>query len=155
MGKFLRVNLSTGGIKEEKFSDDVLKGFIGGRGLGVKILYDELKPRINPLSPENKILIMTGPVTGTPSPETGRWCSVTKSPLTGTIHDSQSGGDFGPYLKFSGFDGIIFEGASEKPVYLWLDDGNAEIKDASHLWGKDVFQTTDTIIKDHEDKKLE
>lgn len=152
VGKFLRADLSTSGIKEEKFSDDVLKDFIGGRGLGVKILYDELKPGINPLSPENKILVMTGPVTGTPSPGTGRWCSVTKSPLTGTIHDSQGGGDFGPYLKFSGFDGIIFEGASEKPVYLWLDDGNAEIKDASHLWGKDVFQTTDTIIKDHGDK---
>lgn len=153
MGKFLRVNLSIGRIKEEKFSDNVLKSFIGGRGLGVKILYDELKPGTDPLSPENKILIMTGPVTGTPTPESGRWCSVTKSPLTGTIHDSQSGGDFGPYLKFSGFDGIIFEGASEKPVYLWLDEGNAEIKDASHLWGKDVFQTTDTIIKDRGDKK--
>lgn len=152
MGKFLRVNLSTGRVKEEKFSDDVLKSFIGGRGLGVKILCEELKPGTDPLSPENKILIMTGPITGTATHESGRWCSVTKSPLTGTIHDSQSGGDFGPYLKFSGFDGIIFEGASKKPVYLWLDDGNAEIKDASHLWGKDVIQTTDTIIKEQGDK---
>lgn len=151
MGKFLRVNLSAGRIEEEEFSNNVLKSFIGGRGLGVKILYDELKPGTDPLSPRNKILIMTGPVTGTPTPESGRWCSVTKSPLTGTIHDSQCGGDFGPYLKFSGFDGIIFEGTSGKPVLLWLDDGSAEIKDASHLWGKDVSDTTDIVIRDQGD----
>lgn len=153
MGKFLRVNLSSGQIKEEKISDEILRDFIGGRGLGVKILYDELEPGIDPLSPENKILILTGPVTGTPTPESGRWCSVTKSPLTYTIHDSHSGGDFGPYLKFSGFDGVIFEGASEKPVYLWIDDGKPELRDAKHLWGKDIFQTTDTIIKESGDEK--
>jgi aldehyde:ferredoxin oxidoreductase len=148
IGRFLRVNLSTGSIKEEKIPEDILRDFIGGRGLGVKVLYDELKAGIDPLSPENKILILTGPLTGTASPESGRWCSVTKSPLTGTIHDSQSGGDFGPYLKFAGFDGVLFEGSSEKPVYLWLDDGQPEINDASSLWGKDVFHTTDAIIKE-------
>jgi aldehyde:ferredoxin oxidoreductase len=146
-GKFLRVNLSSGQIRDEKIPEETLRNFIGGRGLGVKILYDELKPRIDPLSPMNKIVILTGPVTGTPAPESGRWCSVTKSPLTGTIHDSHSGGDFGPFLKFSGVDGVIFEGASEKPVYLWIEDGHGELKDASHLWGKDVFTTTDMIIK--------
>ncbi len=146
IGKFLRVDLSSGGIKEEKISEEILRDFIGGRGLGVKILYDELRPGVDPLSPENKIAILTGPVTGTSAPESGRWCSVTKSPLTGTIHDSQSGGDFGPYLKFAGLDGVIFEGASEKPVLLWVEDGDAELRDASHLWGKDVFATTDSLI---------
>lgn len=152
VGKFLRIDLGSGQIKDEKIPEETLRDFIGGRGLGVKILYDELKTGIDPLSPENKIVILTGPVTGTPAPESGRWCSVTKSPLTGTIHDSQSGGDFGPYLKFAGVDGVIFEGASEKPVFLWIENGHAELKDASHLWGKDVFTTTDEIIKG--DKKI-
>lgn len=146
IGKLLRIDLSSGQMKDEKIQENVLKTFIGGRGLGVKILYDELKPGTDPLSPDNKIAILTGPVTGTPALESGRWCSVTKSPLTGTIHDSQSGGDFGPYLKFAGFDGVIFEGAAEKPVYLWIDQGHAELKDASTLWGKDVFTTTDSLI---------
>ncbi|KON29788.1 aldehyde:ferredoxin oxidoreductase [miscellaneous Crenarchaeota group-15 archaeon DG-45] len=147
VGKFLRIDLGSGRIKDEKIPEETLRNFIGGRGLGVKILYDELRTGIDPLLPENKIVILTGPVTGTPAPESGRWCSVTKSPLTGTIHDSQSGGDFGPYLKFAGVDGVIFEGASEKPVFLWIEDGDAELRDASHLWGKDVFATTDGIIK--------
>ncbi|MCW4038885.1 MAG: aldehyde ferredoxin oxidoreductase family protein [Candidatus Bathyarchaeota archaeon] len=146
IGKLLRIDLSSGQIMDEKIPENVLRNFIGGRGLGVKILYDELKPGTDPLSPDNKIAILTGPVTGTPALESGRWCSVTKSPLTGTIHDSQSGGDFGPYLKFSGLDGVIFEGASEKPVYLRVDQGHAELKDASDLWGKDVFTTTDSLI---------
>ncbi|MGQ9552342.1 MAG: aldehyde ferredoxin oxidoreductase family protein [Candidatus Bathycorpusculaceae bacterium] len=147
VGRFLRVDLSQSRMEEQQFPEETLRDFIGGRGLGVKILYDELRPGTDPLSPDNKIAILTGPVTGTSAPESGRWCSVTKSPLTGTIHDSQSGGDFGPYLKFSGFDGIIFEGASQKPVYLWIDNGHAELRDASSLWGKDTFTTTDAIIK--------
>lgn len=146
IGKILRVNLGKGTIKNEKIPDETLKKFIGGRGLGVKIMYDELEPGIDPLSPENKIALLTGPVTGTPAPESGRWSSVTKSPLTGTIHDSNSGGDFGPYLKFAGVDGVIFEGTSEKPVYLWVEDGEGELKDATHIWGKDIFQTTDTLV---------
>jgi aldehyde:ferredoxin oxidoreductase len=147
MGKYIRVDLGSQSIREEKFPDDVLRNFVGGRGLGVKILYDELRPGIDPLGPDNKLVILTGPVTGTITPESGRWCSVTKSPLTGTIHDSQSGGDFGAFLKFSGFDGIVFEGISEKPVYLKLDEGHVELKDAAHIWGKDVFTTTDMLTK--------
>lgn len=154
MGKLLRVNLTDGTIKEEKISDEVLKMFIGGRGLGVKILYDELKPGVDPFSPENKIAILTGPLTGTAAPSSGRWCSVTKSPLTGTIHDSHSGGFFGPELKFAGFDGIIIEGASEKPVYLWVHDGEAELRDASCLWGMDTHDTTDTICKELGDPEI-
>ncbi|MEM2922271.1 MAG: aldehyde ferredoxin oxidoreductase N-terminal domain-containing protein, partial [Candidatus Bathyarchaeia archaeon] len=114
----------------------------------------ELKRNVDPLSPENKIVILTGPVTGTSAPQSGRWCSVTKSPLTNTIHDSQSGGDFGPYMKFAGIDGIIFEGASERPVYLWVSNGSAELRDASSLWGKDVFTTTEAIISGNKNVRV-
>ncbi|HJX23836.1 MAG TPA: aldehyde ferredoxin oxidoreductase family protein [Candidatus Bathyarchaeia archaeon] len=146
-GKFFRVNLSSGQVEEETIPEETLRDFIGGRGLGVKIIYDELKPGTDPLGPDNKIVILTGPVTGTPTAESGRWCSVTKSPLTGTIHDSHSGGDFGPYLKFAGVDGMIIEGVSPKPVYLWVENSGISIMDASDLWGKDVNDTTDMLRK--------
>lgn len=145
-GRFLRVDLSSGSIRDAKIPVATLRNFIGGRGLGVKLLYDALPPGTDPLSPANQILFLTGPLTGTAAPESGRWCSVTKSPLTGTIHDSQSGGDFGPYLKFAGFDGVLFDGAAEQPVYLSIDDGEPQLRSASHLWGKDVFHTTDSLL---------
>jgi len=149
MGKFIRVNLWAGKIKFETLPDTILRAWIGGRGLGVYLAFKEIPPKTDPLSPSNKIYIMTGPVTGIAGvPESGRWCSVTKSPLTNTIHDSQSGGKFGPELKFAGFDGIFIEDSSEKPVYLWIHDGKAEIRDARHLWGLDVHSTTDKIIEE-------
>lgn len=147
MGRVLRVDLTYGKILVEDLPPgDVLRRWIGGRGLGVYYMLKEVDPRINPLSPGNKTIVATGPLTGvTGVPSSGRWCSVTKSPLTGTIHDSHSGGKFGPELKFAGFDIVIIEGASEKPVYLWIYDGKAELRDAKHLWGKDVHSTTDAI----------
>lgn len=147
MGTTLRVNLFEGKlIKEPLPPDDVLRAWLGGRGLGVYYLLKEVNPKVDPLSPENKAVVATGPLTGvTGVPSSGRWCSVTKSPLTGSIHDAQSGGKFGPELKFAGFDAVIIEGASERPVYLWLHDGEAELKDAKHLWGKDTHATTDAI----------
>ncbi|MEM2852529.1 MAG: aldehyde ferredoxin oxidoreductase family protein [Ignisphaera sp.] len=147
MGRVLRVDLTHGKILIEDLPpEDVLRRWIGGRGLGVYYMLKEVDPRINPLSPSNKAIVATGPLTGvTGVPSSGRWCSVTKSPLTGTIHDSHSGGKFGPELKFAGFDIIVIEGASEKPVYLWIYDGKAELRDAKHLWGKDVHSTTDAI----------
>ncbi|MEM4627915.1 MAG: aldehyde ferredoxin oxidoreductase N-terminal domain-containing protein, partial [Ignisphaera sp.] len=147
MGRVLRVDLTHGKILVEDLPpEDVLRRWIGGRGLGVYYMLKEVDPRINPLSPSNKAIVATGPLTGvTGVPSSGRWCSVTKSPLTGTIHDSHSGGKFGPELKFAGFDIIVIEGASEKPVYLWIYDGKAELRDAKHLWGKDVHSTTDAI----------
>ena len=149
MGKFLRVNLSNGSFKTESIPEDILKTWIGGRGLGVYLMFKEVDPKVNPLSDENKIFILTGPVTGVAgSPEPGRWCSVTKSPLTNTIHDSQSGGDFGPELKFAGYDGIFIEGRSPKPVYLFITENKVELRDASHLWGKDVHSTTDLVIEE-------
>jgi len=148
MGKILRVNLWEERVKEEVLPEEVLKKWIGGRGLGVYLMLKEVDPKINPFSPANKLLILTGPLTGTAAPSSGRWCSVTKSPLTNTIHDSHSGGKFGPELKFAGYDAIIIEGAAEKPVYLWIYDGKAELRDARHLWGKDTHTTTDMIIEE-------
>lgn len=146
MGKIARVNLWSGKVRYESLPEKILRKWIGGRGLGVYLALREIPPRVDPLSPSNKVFILTGPITGVAGvPEAGRWCSVTKSPLTNTVHDSQSGGKFGPELKFAGFDGIIIEEASEKPVYLWVHDGVVEIRDATHLWGMDVHSTTDTI----------
>ncbi|MCX8165415.1 MAG: aldehyde ferredoxin oxidoreductase family protein [Acidilobaceae archaeon] len=148
-GRVLRVDLTSGKLYHEELPEEVLRTWIGGRGLGVYIMLKEVDPKVNPLSPENKAIVATGPLTGIPglvSP--GRWASITKSPLTGTIHDAHSGGKFGPELKFAGFDAIIIEGASEKPVYLWIHDGKAELRDAAHLWGKDVHATTDAIIEE-------
>jgi aldehyde:ferredoxin oxidoreductase len=122
--------------------------YIGGRGLGVKILTDEVDPGIEPLSPENKLIFMTGPLTGTMAASPGRYEVVAKAPLTGTIGGANSGGHFGPELKFAGYDGIIFEGRAEKPVYLWINDDHVELRSAEHLWGKNTFETTDQLLKE-------
>lgn len=145
MGRILRVNLYKEEIRVETLPDEVLKKWLGGRGLGVYLLLKELNPKVDPLSPENKIVLLTGPLTGTGYPMSGRWCSVTKSPLTNGIHDSHSGGKWGPELKFAGFDAIVVEGAAEDPVWLWIRDGKAELRCARKLWGKDVHSTTDMI----------
>jgi aldehyde:ferredoxin oxidoreductase len=147
-GKILRVDLSNGTIKVENLNEDVARKFIGGRGLATKLFIDEVSPQVNALSPENKLLIATGPLTGTPTPTGGRYMVVTKSPLTGTIASSNSGGYWGAELKFAGYDIIILEGKSEKPVYLMIDDDTVEIRDASHLWGKVVSETTSTLLKE-------
>ena len=150
MGRVLRANLTDSKLLIEDLPpENVLRKWIGGRGLGVYYMLKEVNPKVDPLSPENKAIVATGPLTGvTGIPSPGRWCSVTKAPLTNTIHDAQSGGKFGPRLKFAGFDIVIIEGRSEKPVYLWLHDGKAEIRDAKHLWGRDTHDTTDTIIEE-------
>ena len=148
MGKILRVNLSTGDIKEEIPNEQDLRLFLGGAGLATKYLLDEVPKGIDPLSPENKLIIMTGPMTGTSSPSTGRFSVVAKSPLTGFWGQANSGGFWGVHLKRSGYDGIIFEGKSDKPVYLVTDSGKPELRDASHLWGKNTSETTKIIKKD-------
>ncbi len=151
-GKILRVNLTERTCKVEDLDMDLAKKFIGGRGLGTKILMDEIDPAIDPLSPENKVVIATGPMSGTPVPTGGRYMVITKSPLTGAIACSNSGGFFGAELKKAGYDLMIFEGKSEKPVYLWIEDDKVELRDASHLWGKLVSETTDELNKTHGEK---
>ncbi|MGH4139757.1 aldehyde ferredoxin oxidoreductase family protein [Clostridium sp.] len=148
MGKILRVNLSNGDINIENLNMEDAKLYIGGRGLGTKIFMDEVEPTVKPFSPENKLIFITGPLTGTFGASAGRYEVVAKAPLTGTIGASNSGGHFGPELKFAGYDGIIFEGKSEKPVYLYVNNDNVELRSAEHLWGKTVFETTDDVLKE-------
>ncbi|MBN1226511.1 MAG: aldehyde ferredoxin oxidoreductase family protein [Deltaproteobacteria bacterium] len=148
MGKILRVDLSTGKIGTEPLNEQIAKDFIGARGYAVKIFSDEVDAKIDPLGPENKIIFATGPLTLTSSPAASRYNVVTKSPLNNTIAGSNSGGFWGPELKKAGYDMIIVEGKAEKPVYLWVSEDKVELKDATHLAGKDTSETTDTIIKD-------
>ena len=145
MGKILWVNLSTGEIKEEVIEKKIYRDFLGGYGLGAKIIYDHQKPGVDPLGPDAIFGLVTGVLTGTPAVTGVRYVAVGKSPLTGGWGDANSGGYFGPYLKFAGYDGVFFEGISEKPVYLSIDNGKAELKDAGDLWGKDTYETEDIL----------
>lgn len=147
MGRILRVDLTNGKVSEEELRDDDCKLFLGGSGLATKYLYDEVPRGAEPLGEENALIFMTGPLTGTESPSAGRYCVVTKSPLTGFWAEANSGGSWGVYLKNAGFDGIIFQGISPRPVYLVVDDGKADLRDAGELWGKGVSET-DRMIKE-------
>jgi len=147
-GTLIRVNLTTGDIKKEPLNPNDAKNYIGARGLGTKIMMDEVDPKVDPFSPDNKLIFMTGPLTGTFASSGGRYEVISKAPLTGTIGAANSGGHFGPELKFAGYDGIIFEGKAEKPVYLWINDDEIELRSAEHLWGKNVFETTDELLKE-------
>lgn len=118
--KLARINLSTQKVTEERIDDKTLRKFIGGRGLGAYLALKEIPKGIDPFSPENKVYILTGPIVGTAAIESGRYHVVAKSPLTGILGDANSGGQFGPWLRFAGYDGLILEGASEEPVWLSL-----------------------------------
>lgn len=152
-GKVARVNLAKKQVKTENLRWEWVTQYIGGKGLGFKYLYDELKPKVNPLSPENKLIFITGPLSGTIAPATGKYAVVTKSPRTNTILDSYFGGTFGAQLKFSGFDAVIVEGRAKRPVYISISNGKVNLKTAEHLWGKGAFNTISTIKKDEEDTK--
>ncbi|BDU72798.1 aldehyde ferredoxin oxidoreductase family protein [Mesoterricola silvestris] len=145
VGTVLRVNLTTGAITREATNPKDAALFIGARGLGTKIMTDEVDPKVDPLSPENKLIFAPGPFSGTFAPSGGRYNVVTKGPLTGTIAASNSGGSFGPELKYAGYDLVIFEGRAPKPVYLWIKDDVVELRDATHLWGKQVPETTEAL----------
>ncbi len=148
MGKILRVNLSDGKISEEDIRQDWIKDFLGGAGLATKYLYEEVPKGVDPLGPKNKLIFMSGPLTNTISPSAGRYDVVAKSPLTNIWGHANSGGHWGAHLKRAGFDGVILEGISPKPVYLKIENGKAELRDASNLWGKIVSKTTDLIIEE-------
>ncbi len=139
-GKVLDIDLTSGSIGEYPLSDRDRELFVGGRYLSTKILWDELKPGIDPLSPENVLIIMTGPLTGTGAPSSSRYDISAKSPLTGAIGHSNSGGNFGLHLKKAGFDAIVIRGKAEKPVYIEIDNDKVEIKDAQALWGKNTHE---------------
>lgn len=152
-GKYLRIDLCSGEIKVEKLDMDLAKKFIGGRGLGTYFIKTEVSAETDALSAENKIVIATGPLTGSKAPTGSRYMVVTKSPLSGTIASSNSGGFWGAELKKAGFDMIILEGKSEKPCYISIKDDTVEIKDASGLWGKLVSATTDALLEAESDPK--
>ena len=139
-----RVDLSSGDVAYESIDDEDAKKYIGARGLGVKYVFDQ-GPDVDPMSPENLLAFMNGPLTGTQVTMSGRIAVCTKSPLTGTVTDSHHGGWSGARLKWAGFDGLLFEGKSEKPVYAYIEDGEVELRDASHLWGTGVHETRDTL----------
>ncbi len=141
MGKVLRIDLSRSSYKIDNLDPDLAKKFIGGRGLAAKILYDELKPGINPLGTENKLVFANGPLTGTKAVASGRYMVVTLSPLTGAIAFSNSGGQFGVRMKSAGYDLIILEGKAPEPVYLDITNNDVQIKPAQHLWGKNTPET--------------
>lgn len=145
MGQILRVNLDTREIIKEPLDMQAAKDFVGARGLGTKYFCDEVDPNVDPLGPDNKLIFMTGPLTGTAASCSGRYEVVAKAPLTGTIGAANSGGHFGPELKYAGYDGIIFEGASDRPVYLYINDDTVELRDAEDLWGRTVYDTTDEL----------
>ena len=144
-GKILRVNLSAGTVTSEPLNMQWARAYIGSRGLGSKYLTSEVDPKVDPLSPENKIIWATGPLTGTMASTGGRYTVITKGPLTGAIACSNSGGYWGAELKMAGWDMVIFEGKSPKPVFLYVSDDVAELRDASHLWGQTVWKTEETL----------
>ncbi len=153
MGKILRVDLTEKKIREEIFREDWARQFMGGAGMATKYLYEEVPKGTDPLGPQNLLIFMAGPLTGTASASASRYSVVAKSPLTGIWGHANSGGNFGPALKRSGYDGIIFQGVSPAPVYLKIEDGEAELCDAGHLWGKDVPET-ENLIQQASDKKM-
>ena len=149
--KILRVNLTKGTVTNEPLNMAWAAQYLGSRGLASKYLSEEVDPKVDPLSPENKIIWATGPLTGTMASTGGRYVVVTKGPLTGAIACSNSGGYWGAELKMAGWDMVIFEGKSPKPVYLSIEDDEVSLRDASHLWGKSVWETESLIKQSHQD----
>jgi len=149
--KILRVNLTKGTCKTEPLNMDWAMKYLGQRGLATKYFVEEVDPKVDPLSPDNKLIMTTGPLTGTCASTAGRYSVVTKGALTGAIACSNSGGFFGNEMKNAGYDMIIFEGKAKKPVYLFVQNEKAELLDAAEFWGKTVWDTEDGIKKKHQD----
>ena len=152
MGKILRVDLEAGEAIVEEPGFSVLKDYIGGRGLGIYYLNRELDPHCDPLAPENMLVMAAGPLTGTGAPTGARYMVMTKSPLTGALTCSNAGGRFPTELKRSGFDGIVITGRAARPVYLYIQDGRAELRKATHLWGRTTHETTDLLLAETDPK---
>jgi aldehyde:ferredoxin oxidoreductase len=152
--KILRVNLTAGTCTSEPLKMDWARDYIGQRGLATKYFIAEVDPKVDPLSPENKIIWATGPLTGTMASTGGRYSVITKGPLTGAIACSNSGGYWGAELKMAGWDMIIFEGKSPKPVYLFIENDTAQLLDATWLWGKSTWETEPALRNKHQDPQI-
>jgi aldehyde:ferredoxin oxidoreductase len=144
-GRILRVNLTHGTVREETFSEEMATKYFGARGLAIKCLLEGMDPQADPLSPENLLIMATGPLTSTPAPTGNRYLAISKSPLTGALAYSNSGGVFPTMMKRSGYDLFVFEGQAKEPVYLYVDERRAELRSASHLWGQDTHFTDDRL----------
>jgi aldehyde:ferredoxin oxidoreductase len=145
IGTILRINLTTGNVSKESLDPAIAHRFIGGRGLGTYTVSQEVSPTVDSLSPANKLIFATGPLSGTNAPSAAHWDVVTKGPLTGAIAASSSGGMFGPMLKYAGYDAVIVEGRAETPFFIWINNDKVEIRDASQVWGKTIPETTEKI----------
>jgi aldehyde:ferredoxin oxidoreductase len=144
-GKILRVNLTDNNVYTQAIDELFCRKYLGGAGFVTYFLWKELQQGIDPLGPDNKLIFALGPVTGVPLSGSGRHCVGAKSPLTGGYAKAESGGFWGAELKHAGFDAVIIEGKAEKPVYLWIHDGEISIRDAGHLWGENTKETQETI----------
>lgn len=151
-GKILRVNLTTGALEDEALDPGVAKHYIGGRGLGIYYLLKEMDPACDPLSPDNIMMMATGPLTGTKAPTGARYMVMTKSPLTGAVTCSNAGGRFPAEIKKAGYDAVLFSGRSENPVYLWIQNSKAELRRADHVWGRTVPDTTRALVAETDPK---
>jgi len=155
MGKMLWVDLSKGSFKEEAIGEEVYRKFLGGYGLGAKILFDRMPKKADPLGPGNILGLVPGLLTGTGASFSGRFMVVAKSPLTGGWGDANCGGYFAPAVKRAGYDGIFIKGKAKKPVYVLIDDGKPEIRDASHLWGMDALEAERAIREEAKNRKIQ
>jgi aldehyde:ferredoxin oxidoreductase len=152
--KIAYIDLSAQKIVEKPIPKVIRRLYLGGRGIDMYLLYNHVKPKIDPLSPENVLFVGVGLLGGIPCLGAGRCDIAAKSPITGGLGDSNVGGFFGPELRFAGFDHLVISGRAEKPVYIWIQDGEIEIRDASHLWGKDTVETQTAIREDHGDQDI-
>lgn len=155
-GKILRVNLTNGKITIQDHPRELMKGYLGGRGSNIRIIWDEVGVDTDPLGPDNVVVFGAGPLVGTLAPSSGRWNVSSRSPMTGLIGDSNAGGHWAAELKWSGFDNVVFTGRSAKPVYLWINDGDPELRSAHDVWGKGLIETTTRIREevDEEEAKV-
>jgi len=154
-GKFLRLDMANKKSSTVPLTKEMARLFLGGNGFGAKILCDEVKPGVDPLGPENKFVFAAGPIQGTMVPTAGRSGVFTKSPATGYFFDAYGGGSFGPEMKYAGYDAIIVEGQARTPTYVTVFDDVVEFKDASHLWGKNTFETQEILKRDLKEPKAQ
>ncbi|MFQ5763173.1 MAG: aldehyde ferredoxin oxidoreductase family protein, partial [Candidatus Bathyarchaeia archaeon] len=147
-GTFLHVDLNKQKIIKQETPEGLVSNYLGGRGFTSRIQWDEVDPATDALSPENGLILTTGPLTGTAAPSSARYVAGGRSPLTGILGDANSGGFWGPELKLAGYDAVIFRGKAAKPSYLWIEDDTVELRDAQHLWGKTTLETEDIIEKE-------
>ena len=153
-GQILYVNLSDGSLQKKPLERDFAMKYVGGRGFSSRILWDELEPGIEPFSPANIVILAAGPLNGTPTPSASRLTVAAKSPLTGALGDANSGGYFAPEMKYAGFDAIVVQGTSPEPVYLWVEDGHAELRPAKHLWGLGIHEVGERLKEENDDETI-